>query len=32
MMWNNYFGRELFMVGKHIELNLDAEADLVLEP
>ncbi len=32
MMWNNYFGRELFMAGKHIELNLDAEADLVWKP
>jgi polyisoprenoid-binding protein YceI len=31
MTWNNYFGRERFMAGKHIELKLDAEADLALE-
>jgi polyisoprenoid-binding protein YceI len=32
MKWNNDFGRERFMVGKHIELALDAEADLSPEP
>ena len=28
MMWNNHFGHGRFMVGKHIGLSLDAEADL----
>ncbi len=28
MTWNNHFGPGNFMVGKHIELALDAEADL----
>ncbi len=32
MTWNNDFGRENFMVGKHIELALDAETDLSSEP
>lgn len=28
MTWNNYFGNNNFMVGKHINITLNAEADL----
>jgi hypothetical protein len=31
MTWNNHFGPGNFMVGKHIELALDAETDLSAE-
>ncbi len=29
MTWNNFFGKGSFMVGKHLDITLEVEADLV---
>jgi len=31
MTWNNFFGKGGFMVGKHIDITLNVEADLASE-
>jgi len=31
MTWNNNFGNENFMVGKHLNITLNSEADLADE-